>query len=385
MNILILTGRFGMGHSSATAAIKDEIECNIPSVNVQVVDIIDYLLPSTSKILYSGFNLMVSRLSNIYNIFCKTSENYSSAPFKGIFIQKLDLLMSQYNPDIVISTLPIGSQYISAYKKIRNINLPLYTYITDLCTHAEWISDNTDLYFVGTHELKNSLIEKGIAPEQVRVTGIPVRNSFKTVQPINGTKVKKKVLIMGGGLGLMPFSDELYKVLHEDDSVDVTVITGKNENLYESLKFSYPNFNAILYTDKVYEYMNAADLLISKAGGITLFEAIHTETPIYVINPFLLQEIYNAKYIESRNLGVVIWKEGSSTSSDILSLIKNDDTLSTYKNNMRKLKNELDEKAMLREIALLRKECEYEPDNIGDDCSSEYCDPELWNATLHIL
>lgn len=80
--------------------------------------------------------------------------------------------MSQYNPDIVVSTLPIWSQYISAYKKLRNLDLLLYSYITDLRTTAEWLSDNTILYFVGTYELKNSLIEKGIMSEQVNLNGI---------------------------------------------------------------------------------------------------------------------------------------------------------------------------------------------------------------------
>ena len=52
-----------------------------------------------------------------------------------------------------------------------------------------------------------------------------------------------------------------------------------------------------LYTNKINEYMRNADLIVSKSGGITLFEAIYSETPIYVVNPFLMQEVKNARFI----------------------------------------------------------------------------------------
>ncbi|WP_407637969.1 glycosyltransferase [Clostridium culturomicium] len=78
------------------------------------------------------------------------------------------------------------------------------------------------------------------------------------------------------------------------------MITGKNKNLFHSLKSKYPSFNTILYTDKVYEYMQSSDILISKASGITVFEALYAEIPLYIINLFLLQEISNARYIAKR-------------------------------------------------------------------------------------
>ena len=51
MNILILTGKFGMGHYSAAEAIKQEIEENYKdiNVNIKIIDIIDYLFPAISS------------------------------------------------------------------------------------------------------------------------------------------------------------------------------------------------------------------------------------------------------------------------------------------------------------------------------------------------
>ncbi len=383
MNILILTGRFGMGHYSASAAIKEEITNTMPDAEVQIVDIFDYLVPSISNLIYSGFDCLVRKNSTLYNVMCKASKNYSSAPFKRTFINKIEKLLNKTCPDIIISTIPIGSQYISAYKEYRNIHLPLFTYITDLFDHAEWLAKNTDVYFVGTHELKQLLVEKGISPEKIRVSGIPVKKDFKLLQHKQSNNIRKKVLIMGGGLGLISFSDDIYDALVEEPSIDVTIITGKNKNLFHSLKSKYPSFNTILYTDNVYEYMQSSDILISKAGGITVFEALYAEIPLYIINPFLLQEISNASYIAKRQLGVVTWNNNGDAALNLIKLLKDESKLNLYKNNMKTLKSELDSKAIIKELNL-RKDY-VDESNINDICNDTCRNSLIWGTAFRLL
>lgn len=84
MNILILTGRLRMGHYSTSAAIKEEITDTMPYAEVQIVDIFDYIVPSIINLIYSGFDCLVRKISTLYNVMCKASKNYSSAPFKRI-------------------------------------------------------------------------------------------------------------------------------------------------------------------------------------------------------------------------------------------------------------------------------------------------------------
>lgn len=355
MNILILTGRFGMGHYSAATAIKQEIESSRDDACVEIVDIVSFLMPSLSKVIYSSFNTLVSKWSDLYNALNKTAERYSAVPFKYTITKKLDKLILKYSPDLVISTLPMSSQYISAYKDIRKSSLPLYTFITDICIHEEWLTKNTDIYFVGTEEVKNNLILKGISADRIRVSGIPVKKDFKLKhQPITRKKTKE-ILIMGGGLGLIPDADEIFNKLDKIPSVKVTVITGGNQKLYEELKSKYSSLNIIGYTNKVYEYMQNADLVISKAGGITLFEAIYSEVPLYVINPFLMQEISNAKYIENECLGKVVWNKKENIAEDILALLNNDKELNKIHMNMKKAKEKIKMVTILSDIENLQK------------------------------
>ena len=341
MNILILTGRFGMGHRSAAAAIKQELELAFPTSNINTLDLLEYLIPNLSGMIYNNFNVLVSKCSNLYNLLNKFAVRYNTVPFNSILADKIDRLFEEYSPDVIVSTLPICSKYISGYKSLRASSIPLFTCITDICTHSEWIAENTDLYFVGADKVKSSLIEKGILPEKIQLIGIPVKQNFKTKKPLLVSKEKKEVLIMGGGLGLIPSVDEMLERFDKISNIKTTVITGDNMKMYYLLKEKYPNINVIGYTDKVHQFMATADLVLSKAGGVTLFESIYSEVPLCILTPFLEQEKNNALYIEETKIGKVVWNKKNDIVSEVESLLQNETAIFEMKKNMRTIKSEI--------------------------------------------
>ena len=79
--------------------------------------------------------------------------------------------------------------------------------------------------------------------------------------------------------------------------------------------------------------MARADLLLTKAGGITTFEAIHTGTPLCLLRPFLMQEEANAAYVQSHGFGKVLWNKGRE-SQEILDLLADQETLADMKQRM---------------------------------------------------
>ena len=342
MKILILTGGFGMGHDSAAQAVKEMILSSEPSANIDILDIIDYIFPKSSKVIYGCFNFMVSKFSGLYNFFNKFTARRTSTPLKKSVVRKIDLLLKKYDIDMVISTFPACSQYISAYKKSKNCDIPLYTYITDICANEEWISEKTDMYFVGSENTKNLLLSKGVKEGKIVISGIPTKQKFREEKLVNIEEDKKEVLIMGGGLGLVPYYDDLLSKLSNMNDINVTFITGKNKKLLDKIKKEYPKIEVLGYTDKVDDYMKKSDLVITKPGGITLFEAIHTNTPLYIIRPFLYQEIENARFIQEQNIGKVVWTKGTDICEDVTSLLKNDILLDYMKKNMKDISCKLE-------------------------------------------
>ncbi|MBS5315676.1 MAG: hypothetical protein KHY44_04715 [Clostridiales bacterium] len=356
MNVLILTGRFGMGHYSAAEAVKQDVLLKEPDAKVDIIDMIDYMLPGGSSMIYESFNFMVRQCSGVYNLLNGISKQYSNVPFKGLFIKKVEDLLTTYKPDLVIATLPICAQYISAYKNMKACSIPLYTYITDIIAHKEWIAEHTDRYFVGDESTKQMLTSKGVLEDKIIISGIPVKQVFKGNLVSKVKSEKKEILIMGGGLGLVQGLDDLLQGLNEKNFIHITLIAGTNKKLVEKIKKAFPYINVIGYTEKVHTYMEKADLIITKSGGITTFEAIHCETPLYIIRPFLAQEVGNAAYIERLNMGRVIWSEKVDLISDLLELLEDEKRLGEMQCNMRQVKECINKNSPLTYYYSQRKE-----------------------------
>lgn len=330
-----------MGHIKAAEAVKEQFLSQDERWEIEIVDFVKYMFPRLNGLIYGGFNFLVSKCSRLYNALNEFAGRNTTVPLKHTIIKKMEHLLMEYSPDHIIVTLPVCSQYISKYKLSTGCNIPMHTFITDITAHEEWIAQGTDQYFVGDVTTKNTLLSKGVPEDKIIISGIPVHRKFYQghLRPIHD---KKEILIMGGGLGLLSASDKILQGLSEREDVHVTIITGRNQKLKMDLEKKYPQMNMIGFTNRVEEYMKRADLVLTKAGGITTFEAIASNTPIYVLRPFLEQEYGNARFIEEHNIGRVFWDNHSLSDewSDFLDLIEHPTLLAEMQRNMMKLKDQ---------------------------------------------
>ena len=356
MNILILTGKFGMGHWSASQSLRLQLLNAFPQADVDVEDFFEYAMPDASEAIYKGFSLLVTHGSGLYNMYYKATENAQTKarpPLEYLFQDRLAQLIWDRRPDVVIATHPLCAQLVSDYKAETGSTLPLVTCITDLSSHSEWINEETDCYLVGSPEIRDRLEEKGVERERIVVTGIPVKPQFKAGVHRGGTGGERHLLIMGGGLGLLPKRDKFYDELNALPGVKTTIITGGNRKLYEKLVGRYENIEVVGFTDRVYDYMARADLMLSKPGGITLFETIFSELPILAWEPFLQQEINNARFITRYQIGRIAHKEPEECIEAIRRAIYDDAALERMGDNMRRLKGQLEAESLSRIVTAL--------------------------------
>ena len=354
MNILILTGKFGMGHFSAAETLGLEIQKLFSNASVTVVDLVEYSIP-VSDVYYRSFRFFVTRCQKAYNAYYKGTDRMAALrgenkfPLIHHFLKKLESLLQREQPDMIVCTLPICAQVVSEYKRRFDAPIPLITCITDVSTHGEWINPGTDVYLVPCESVKEGIIAKGACPGSILVGGIPVKEQFKTLHH-RRAREGKNLLIMGGGWGLLPKDPAFYETLDTLSGVSNTIIAGNNRSANERLHGRYANIEVVGFTDEVYRYMEEADLIVTKPGGITLFESIFAELPLATIAPTLMQEIHNAEFIEANKIGRVLSSEPEATIRELSAMLNDDIALADIRANMRRLKATLEPNVVIKAL-----------------------------------
>ncbi|PKM95137.1 MAG: hypothetical protein CVU84_07385 [Firmicutes bacterium HGW-Firmicutes-1] len=316
-DVLILTAGFGTGHVAVSQALKEHILAENSGLRVHIVDFYEIIHPVFHKIMYKGYEVLVRQMPQLYNKYYYAKEKHffllKLDTTSRYSIKKFDSYMRDINPKVVISTFPSCTGYLAKYKKEYRSKMPLLTCITDVVDNNEWLYKENDLYFVADPLLKEGLMNKGISKNKIVVTGIPIRTRFihneetQILKEQLGYKPEDRIiLLMGGGLGLLPRNEIFYKWLGNLKNVKIVALTSKNNGLYHKLQeLQDVNIRLFEYCDKVPEYMRIADILIGKSGGITMFEAIASTLPIIVYKPILGQEIENCNYIREKGIGYI--------------------------------------------------------------------------------
>jgi UDP-N-acetylglucosamine:LPS N-acetylglucosamine transferase len=321
-DILILTADFGSGHQSVSNAIKSYIEDIDSNIEIKIVDMYKIIRPKLYKYIYRFFSILIKYGASIYNYdYYKKNNNDKFGKLHSCYrssLKRLARYLEDVQPSVIISTFPTCSAYVSRYKRDNNVNIPLITCITDMVKGSEWIHEENDMYLVATDSVKSSIVKRGIDAKSIITTGIPIRREFLEDKNLPRLRQEYKiaqndfvVLMMGGGLGLIPKEDSFYKWIASNKAIRLYIITGNNKDLYNKIsKYNeYSNISILKYTNKVADIMAVTDLLITKPGGITLFEAIASELPFIIYKPVLGQELENCNYIEKKQLGYVVHSE----------------------------------------------------------------------------
>ena len=333
--VLIFYACYGGGHLSAARSIKECIEANYPDVETNLVDCIKYVNKSLNKITTSAYSEMAKKLPWAWAKLYSCSQSGPIAAFSSgsnkLMSVKLNKLLQEYQPDLIISTHFFASQMCSILKQKGKLHAKLSTIMTDYAPHEQWLmnSDYVDYFFVAHDGMKEAIIQKGIPAKKVYATGIPLSNRF--LQNYNKEEIlkefhlqpnKKTILFFAGGefgLGKSTTYDMLKAITENFDNLQVVAIAGKNEKMKRSFEYlveqshKEDSVKVLEYTTKVPELMSVSDLVITKPGGLTTTESLASGLPIIVMNPIPGQEEENSDFLESHHVAIRIKKNDNAT------------------------------------------------------------------------
>lgn len=341
--VLILTASFGLGHNSVAQAIKDQLEEYVPSIKVEVIDAFEVLTPNLRSKYEKLYKVLTDKYPKLYNYVYDLRKNNEDTIFDQLFYEmhkgKLYKYLEESQPEMIVSTFPMCSGIVSKLKTKLSKDIPMITVVTDVVDSWEWLHQDTDMYFVPSEEIKRKLIEKNICPERIKVTGIPVRREFLKSKPQKTEK--KQILIMASAMNNMGITKETLSRLDEFNHINVLIVTGSNKELYEELSsHQYNNIEIMGYAKNMADLMNASDFIVTKPGGVTLFEAINMELPLIIKDSGVGQELANVQYVKEHEIGIYI-----DESTDIIELFEekmiNDSMLERMKENLKKVKDSI--------------------------------------------
>ena len=338
--ILIISSDTGGGHRSAAAAIVAGVQKFLDSESyaIRVVRAVEESHHLSAKLvaLYNWILRNRQHWMKYYYWFINFIRPETSRFFHKRCVPYVAGLFERWCPHVVVSVHPL-TQHIFA-RVLRELNLagriPLVSVVTDPCYGfwKGWACNDVSLYLVASEDARRQLIDYGVAPEKIKISGLPVHPKFaypgeeaaQAARRALGLDPEKfTVFVNAGWIGGGNIPQIFRELVHGELDVQAIFLAGKNEDLRvaaESIALEAPfPIKVIGYSDEVEKLMSAANVMISKLGGLTTFEALACRVPIIadMITEPMPQEAGTADLIAQRGAGVMLRR-----SSDVVPVVR---------------------------------------------------------------
>ncbi|MCA1818271.1 MAG: hypothetical protein LC746_18160 [Acidobacteria bacterium] len=327
--ILIISSDTGGGHRSAAAAIVAGVQkfWESDSYAVRVVRAVEESHAITDKLV------------RLYNWVLQNKQHWMKYLYWAVnrlrpetreFFQRRCIgfckeIFEKWCPHVVVSVHPL-TQHIFA-RVLRELHLadqiPLVTVVTDPCYGfwKGWACDDVRLYLVASEEARQQLIDYGVAADRIKVSGMPVHPKFdlpdeRTAQAARtalGLDAEKfTVFVNAGWVGGGNIPEIFRELVRGELDVQAIFLAGRNDELRAEAEeiASHAKFpvKVIGYSEHVEQLMQAANVMISKLGGLTTFEALACRLPIIAdaTTPPMPQESGTVSLVARRGAGVLL-------------------------------------------------------------------------------
>jgi UDP-N-acetylglucosamine:LPS N-acetylglucosamine transferase len=338
--ILIISSDTGGGHRSAAAAIAEGVERFWlgDSAAVRVIKAVEESHHITDK-LVRGYNWLL-RHKQHWMKYLYWAVNKIRPETREFFHKRtIGFVRDHFEkwcPHIVVSVHPLTQHIFARVLKELNLadQIPLVTVVTDpgYGFWKGWACDDVTLYLVANEEARRQLVDYGIDAAKIKISGMPVHPKFHAVEIADAQNARRAfgldpekftVFVNAGWVGGGNIPQIFREFVRGDLDVQAIFLAGRNEDLRleaerlaKTAKFPV---KVIGYSDEVEKLMQSADVMISKLGGLTTFEALACRLPIIAdaTTPPMPQEAGTVELIEREGAGIMLQR-----SADIVPTIR---------------------------------------------------------------
>ena len=318
MKVLILSCNTGGGHNAAGRALYEEFHRR--GIECEFLDTLSFARPKASKKASSIYVNITTKVPKLFQFFYNAGQWISSPHRKSVvyafnckYAAKLGDYIEEHQFDTIVMPHLFPAEALTYLKKNRSLHIRTYAVATDYTCIPFWEETNPDYFIIPHRELMREFYRAGIPHEKLIPLGIPVqrtfgvhRNQAEARQTLGLPEDGKMILIMSGSMGFGHMSPLIRSFLKKyKDTVTLVVMGGNNAQLKDSLREQfgeYKNVHILDFTTQVPLYMDSADLLYTKPGGLTSTESLVKGIPTIHTAPIPGCETKNARFFASHGL-----------------------------------------------------------------------------------
>ena len=373
--VLIISSDTGGGHRSAAQNLADGLHkfWNGKSIAVRIVKAVEESHRVNRKMvgLYNWILKNKQHWMKYYYWFINKFRPEKSPFFLNRCIVFCKEQFEKWFPHMIISVHPMTQHIFAQILKELNLldKIPLVTVVTDPCYGfwKGWACEDVSLYLVANEEAKRQLIDYGISSEKIKISGMPINPKFNPVDESDAREARKAfgldekrftVFVNAGYYGGGNIPQIFRELINGELDVQAIFLAGKNDGLRKKAEqmaktAKFP-VKVIGYSTEIERIMQSANVMVSKLGGLTTFEALACHLPIIadITTPPMPQEAGTVSLISRKGAGVLL-KKASDIVPTVQTLLNDLDKYSKMCDAALHLSNPDSTKNIIKEITVL--------------------------------
>jgi processive 1,2-diacylglycerol beta-glucosyltransferase len=347
-----LTLSFGSGHVQAARAVAEEIARQSPAAEVRVMDAIansralfriGYVWPYWAMVRYAPVlwkRFFAARLARMDK---QTAPEWA---FRYGCARVFDAI-EEFAPDTIIAAEVAAGEMAAIAKRVRHTTARVINVITDYEAEPVWVKPEVESYAVANNFVRQQLIAWSAPAEKIVVCGIPTSCSFQAQHDEKQTRARygiiddaPLVLLMGGGMGPTRISEVAAHLCASKTRLHIIAVTGHDRRARRQLErqcvAGATNLRVLAWTKDIVALMQAAKILVTKPGGLTLNEAAVCALPVVMFNAIPGPEERNALQFAEAGAGVRA-HDAAESAGAVLSLLHDESKRKAMSVNMARL------------------------------------------------
>jgi processive 1,2-diacylglycerol beta-glucosyltransferase len=315
-HVVVLSVSAGAGHVRAAQALCATAEQAFPQLRLSHLDVMELVPAGFRRVYADAYIGLVEKAPLLWAYLYQSTDRRSErSPLdrlrrgvERLNTQRLDRELARLAPDAVVCTHFLPAELLSRRIAAGHATPPVWVQVTDFDVHGLWIHPHLQGYFVASDEVAWRIAARGIGRQRIHVTGIPIMPQFSAAPARAAAAAelgldpqRTTLLMMSGGAGVGGIDLLAQRLLGLGRELQIVALAGRNEGMLAALRALAAGHPGRLFpmgfTRSIERPMAAADIAITKPGGLTTSECLAMGLPMILVSPIPGQEERNADYL----------------------------------------------------------------------------------------